>query len=55
MKILVAKNNEEIIISKNGKRLVIDKANKLFDKLNKLFGVIIFINLKSRFSLLNIK
>ena len=26
----------EIIISKNGKRLVIDKTNKLFDKLNKL-------------------
>ena len=36
MKILVAKNNEEIIISKNGKWLVIDKTNKLFDKLNKL-------------------
>ena len=32
-----------------------EKLNQIIDKLNKLFGVIIFINLKSRFSLLNIK
>lgn len=36
MKILVVKNEDEIIISKDGKKLIIDKNNELFNILNPL-------------------
>lgn len=36
MKILVVKNEDNIIISKDGKRLIIDKNNELFNTLKPL-------------------
>lgn len=33
MKILVVKNDNSILISNNGKKLIIDKGNELFNKL----------------------
>lgn len=36
MKILVVKNEDKIIISKDCKKLIIDKNNELFDILNPL-------------------
>jgi hypothetical protein len=35
-KLLVAKNSQMIVISLNGKRLIIKKGDKLFEKFNKM-------------------
>ena len=44
MKILVVKNEDNIIISKDGKRLIIDKNNELFNTLNPLSKRRILLN-----------
>lgn len=35
-KILVCKNSQAIIISQNGKKLILDKNHVLFEQLNKM-------------------